>query len=51
MKIKCFLAVSVTAFTLLSCNDSDDALPPVSSENNGPAAITIKVKGTADTVR
>ena len=49
MKIKCFLAVSVTAFTLLSCNESDDALPPVSSETNGPAAITIKVKGTADT--
>ena len=48
MKIKCFLAVSVTAFTLLSCNNSDDALPP-SSETNGPAAITIKVKGTADT--
>lgn len=48
MKLRNLLAVSVTAFTLLSCNDSDNNLNP--APNQGElAAITVKVKGNADT--
>lgn len=48
MKLRNLLAVSVTAFTLLSCNDSDNNLNP--APNKGElAAITVKVKGNADT--
>ena len=40
MKLRNLLAVSVTAFTLLSCNDSDNNLNP--APNQGElAAITV----------
>lgn len=48
MRIKNLLAVSATAFALLSCNDSDNNLNQ--APNKGElAAITVKVKGTTDT--
>lgn len=48
MRIKNLLAVSATAFALLSCNDSDNNLNP--APNKGElAAITVKVKGTTNT--
>lgn len=48
MKIKNLLAVCVTAFALLSCSDSDNNQDLLPSEG-GLAAITVKIKGTADT--
>ena len=48
MKIKNLLAVCVTAFALLSCSDSDNNQYSLPSEG-GLAAITVKIKGTADT--
>lgn len=48
MKIKNLLAVSMAAFVLLSCNDSDNGLsePAVQGKK---AAITVNIKGNADT--
>lgn len=48
MKIKNLLAVSVTAFALLSCNESDNNEDPTPVKG-GLAAITIHVKGTTNT--
>lgn len=48
MKIKNLLAVSMAAFVLLSCNDSDNGLsePAVQGKK---ATITVNIKGNADT--
>lgn len=48
MKIKNLLAVSVTAFALLSCSESDNNLNSTPIKG-GLAAITINVKGTTET--
>ena len=48
MKIKNLLAVSATAFALLSCNESDNNEDPTPVKG-GLAAITIHVKGTTNT--
>ena len=46
MKLRNLLAVSATAFTLLSCNDSDNHPTPGKGELT---PITVNIKGNADT--
>lgn len=46
MKLRNLLAVSATAFTLLSCNDSDNHPAPGKGELT---PITVNIKGNADT--
>ena len=45
MKLRNLLAVSATAFTLLSCNDSDNHPTPGKGEL---PPITVNIKGNAD---